>query len=666
MKNSFLESFFPELYQEIEFDVLNAEYAKVKQGYLKGHSGNKISDFLVTSEKDWDKTFFMKSSEAWHFHTLSRSLILLLHNKIITKESREIVLWHIKNWWEWNNKTINKHEQVWSGHTVALRLDFLLLCYCLMDKQQAPFWLIASIEKHMEYLLDDENYDGNWNHGLDQNIILLKTEFIFKKWNIQDKIIHRIMDNFNHAFDEEGVTNEQAVMYHHYNMSRFSYILNLFNFINVCQSLNLEEMIKKASVFLKYSLTPSGKYIPLGDTPYITPNFRIMNDDLKWYCDQILADKSYPLVQIYKRGYIFGRSSWENNASQYSIRFGSARIIHGHNDHMSLTYFFNNKMVLIDGGFGGYQKTPYRTFLQSPLSHNVVFIEKAKKFLWNSETYLMTNLSYKDKSYYVFHDEPYENVSRFRAIYIDIKKDIFFVVDKIISIKSEIFIQNWNFPSDCIFSIEKEYIKIVDGNNTYKMYYHIALDDEIEISELKFYKDKNGLNILGGIAGENNEKYIPVKNLRTRKIGKNVFFSNVFSLTEDAFMIDENDFSLMFYRQQYICIIKSTLDLLCSTIIKKLSVALKNKEHCKVKHEIPLITKSQYLLVKINPIDKNNEFYSYYYITSIEGVKLRFDRYYLVENNSDEKIIFMLPALSSGSIEIELIEMNKNTLEGVN
>ena len=129
---------------------------------MKGHSGNKIPDFLVVSEGDWDKTFFMDSPDAWHFHTLSRSLVLLLHSKIITRESRELVFEHVKNWCTWNERANQKHEQVWSGHTVALRLDFLLLCYCLADKNQVPFWLYSSITKHVEYLLNDENYDGNW------------------------------------------------------------------------------------------------------------------------------------------------------------------------------------------------------------------------------------------------------------------------------------------------------------------------------------------------------------------------------------------------------------------------------------------------------------------------------------------------------------------------
>lgn len=664
MSEELMEVLFPELYQDISIDILKKQYLKVKKGYLKGHSGNKIPDFLVVSEGDWDKTFFMDSPDAWHFHTLSRSLVLLLHSKIITRESRELVFEHVKNWCTWNERANQKHEQVWSGHTVALRLDFLLLCYCLADKNQVPFWLYSSITKHVEYLLNDENYDGNWNHGLDQNIVLLKAEFILKSWGIQDKIVRRIMENFNFAFDEEGVTNEQAILYHHYNMVRFSYVLNLFNFMGICESVDLVEVIKKASIFLKYSLVPNGKYLPLGDTPYIVPNFNLIGSDLNEHYNAIMMDKSYPLTKVYKGGYVFGRSSWEQTASQYSIRFGPARIIHGHNDHMSLTYFSKNRMILMDGGFGGYQKTPYRNFLQSPLSHNVVFIEKAEKFLWNSETHLMTNLSYKDKCYYVLLDEPYENIKRFRAIFVDIKKDIFFIVDKVISAKEEKFTQNWNFPGNCIFSIEKDYIKIMDDSSIYKMYYHIALNDELEVSELKFHRDKNGLKILGGIVGENNEKYIAVKNLRTHKTGKNIFFSNVFSLAGDISVIDENDFSLMYYDRFYVCIAKSTLDLFCSIIDNKTNIALRNENNDIIRHEIPIAATSKYLLLKINLIKKNDEFCLYYYVTSIKKVKLRFGKYYFVENRDSEKIIFMLPSLSNGDIEIELIEMEKITSKG--
>ncbi len=80
-------------------------------------------------------------------------------------------------------------------------------------------------------------------------------------------------------------------------------------------------------------------------------------------------------VGIFDAGYIFGRTGWGETRpftqeSTYSIRFGPARKLHGHEDHTSVTYTSHGRDILIDGGHSGYKWDDWRSWAKSQFSHN--------------------------------------------------------------------------------------------------------------------------------------------------------------------------------------------------------------------------------------------------------------------------------------------------------
>src|SRR6202035_1284021 len=83
-------------------------------------------------------------------------------------------------------------------------------------------------------------------------------------------------------------------------------------------------------------------------------------------------------VAVYAAGYVFGRSGWGtktrpfSSQSFYSLRFGPGRQIHGHDDHMSVTYYARGRNLIVDGGHTGYEVGAYRDYLRSAQAQNVL------------------------------------------------------------------------------------------------------------------------------------------------------------------------------------------------------------------------------------------------------------------------------------------------------
>src|SRR6185437_7179239 len=76
-------------------------------------------------------------------------------------------------------------------------------------------------------------------------------------------------------------------------------------------------------------------------------------------------------VAVYTAGYVFGRSGWGTmgsfgKMSFYSLRFGPGRLIHGHADHMGLTYCARGRDLIVNSGHDGYDNNAYRAYLLSP------------------------------------------------------------------------------------------------------------------------------------------------------------------------------------------------------------------------------------------------------------------------------------------------------------
>lgn len=534
----------------------------IKSGFLFGHSKNKISNFKATQIQDWLKLDAEMPSVQWHFHTLGRGCGVLLARYSEFEEAREILFNVISLWAEANSISNNfeNSEQAWAGHTVALRLDFLTAAFLILSEEQKDV-ISEIILNHIQFLMLDENYDGNWNHGLDQSIALLKASYVFNREKSYKKSLKRILDNFYYSFDEQGVNNEQAIMYHNYNIERFTYANKLISFFGTDVS-SFEVVLNKSREFLLHALDPNGYYSILGDTIFTKPLFEHGSQNVHWLASSGENGKkpSCNSKSVYSSGYVFGRSSWSigDNPSYYSLRFGSARIVHGHNDHTSFTYFSNKNTVISDGGFNGYGADQFRAFFRSPQAHNVVLCPGEEKFLWDAPTELIYCNQADGFDVYALVDHPYLDTKRIRIILFDLINDIFLVHDKIIANASKEFAQNWNFsPLASVELLSNQTLINIEGNK-----YNLYTDDESKVEVYKGFRkiDSGRLSIIGGFTGVGHNHKVESYSLRSYKSGKNITWKAFFCqykhdvkrLGDGVFLLDGNtSYSIEYKNERY-------------------------------------------------------------------------------------------------------------------
>ena len=70
--------------------------------------------------------------------------------------------------------------------------------------------------------------------------------------------------------------------------------------------------------------------------------------------------------RCYRPGYVFGRSTWGPNGTFYSLRFGPGRQVHGHDDHMGITYYSRGRNLIVNAGHTGYEISPLPDYIRSP------------------------------------------------------------------------------------------------------------------------------------------------------------------------------------------------------------------------------------------------------------------------------------------------------------
>jgi hypothetical protein len=531
--------------------VFNKYLTKVSNNILPRPN----SMLKITKSSDWNQTATMPPGHQWYYHQLGLSLGPLLNKKYKNSTSKALVKKHILLWNEWS-KNKNKYsyvEQAWGHHATALRLEFLT---CVYSNYEEKDWILPIIQEHIEFVADPKNYDGNWNHGLDQNIALLASSCLLGLDEYKTLAYNRIKENFSHSFDSDGVNFEQSVGYHHYNMQRYRDASDIIEECGLDNSF-INETLNKSKIFLLYALLPNGKYTPIGDTSYKIPSLTISSHEINYLKTKGLTGKlpDLPLETVFGEGYVFGRSSWDvtQNPSFYSIRFGKARKFHGHNDHTSFTYYADEKPIIIDGGFDGYNNKFFRKYFRSPEAHNVVTTTDNANFFWNSETTLTSTDTpqgnMKNTKTYLLQDTPYYKTKRTRKFFVDIKHDNIVITDMIDGYKAREYTNRFHFNKDIPLTISSDNTLLL---NTGKDIITVKtiIDDNSSIEIIRGRKNEK-VQYTAGFSGLGNDKLYKTSTLIVRKRGKKVTFVTIISKNNFTVNTKEKIISFELYDYHY-------------------------------------------------------------------------------------------------------------------
>lgn len=386
---------------------------------------------------------------------------------------------YAESWWR-RHSTPDATHPSWGRHATALR--GALFAYLSSAGFVTAPWIAEALTVHGTFLADDANHDGAWNHGLDQDIALLDLAAATSRRDWAETAVRRSGAAVGELVDEQGVTIEQATHYAQYTWERLGALeaAILRAGIDVPAELKRRDLIPE---FLAAATQPDGYLAPIGDSKK-QKSKPLPGTPLEYAASQG-TEGLRPLhtAHVYRNGWVFLRSGWGEKRSfaeesLLTARFGPYRRIHGHRDHTALTWYADGRPLLVDAGFSGYGDLAMRRYEQLESAHNQVTVADAGPYLWQHGTELRASLRWLDTAgttevhALLLAGNPYEDITRLRAVLHIPELDVLLVRDRVIAPKPVTLEQRWLLgPSltDAAISEDAQTVTSADDHGTFRV-----------------------------------------------------------------------------------------------------------------------------------------------------------------------------------------------------
>jgi hypothetical protein len=299
---------------------------------------------------------------------------------------------------------------------------------CLSEGFPGQAWIADQIDASVNYLA--AHWQGPWNHGLVQDLKLMRIGCAYPpaafggdalKWRktAYGQILSSFRPNrLGPSIDTQGVVNEQATGYERFVYDSWHGGESELADCGYRLPPGITARIAKMPAFLAEAAQPDGDLVQVGDT-YVEHPFPGPPPALPAHM---------PLVAVYDAGYVFGRSAWGPGGTFYSLRFGPGRQVHGHDDHMGLTYYSRGRNLIVDAGHTGYEVSPYRDYVRSPEAAST-FVSPGARFDAAAATSLVSDEIGTDSQLYEFSDDAFGG-PRSRSVYVHRGPDFVLVLDQ--------------------------------------------------------------------------------------------------------------------------------------------------------------------------------------------------------------------------------------------
>jgi len=315
---------------------------------------------------------------------------------------------------------------------------------CSAEAFPGQSWIDDQIPGLLDYYAS--HWDGAYNHGLKQSLQLLGAGCAYAagafggqaaSWRataLQQMIDSFAPNPYGPAIDAQGVTNEQSTGYANFDMGLWDTAESELGACGLSLPGWIASRIALMPAFLAMATQPDGRLVQIGDTFVISPRDR-PGTPLQYAASMGTAGAPpAQRIAVYQAGYVFGRSSWGTGAtfgdqSFYSLRFGPGTQIHGHADHMGLTYYARGRNLIVDAGHTGYEQTAYRAYLVSPEAASTL-VMPGVPFDSSASTALTQQSIGSSGQFYEFYDTAFGGNPRYRSVYVDQDPDLVLVFDR--------------------------------------------------------------------------------------------------------------------------------------------------------------------------------------------------------------------------------------------
>lgn len=428
--------------------------------------GKAFEPWPIPANPTWQENPFNDRTWLLHYHSLK--FLYFPAHAYLTKSNDyylDEIIHYIFSWIDSNPiKKPAANKMAWHDHATVDRTHLFVYFYHkflkekLTEEQTAVFFKTLSIHGDLlEKLLSNPEYRGH-NHNLMHSRALYDLAVAFpeipksSEWKILSR--ERINQLLNEMVEiSEGVSKEEAVNYHFFDLNLFYNIHKYLSGLNDGFSDEQIEVLKKMVEFAALIMFPNGNLPAIGDTQFGASG-KTKKTFLANLVAQGLGTKTAEFILTYgQRGirpadaYFYPESGYAIFRPEYSssnewshdlslvFDYGPSMGPHGHKDAMSfLLYGYGSSLVIDSGGPYNYNRDDnslrIRREFASTKSHNIVTVDSQD--YRDGDTRL---IRYQDTKVYAFieaENSKYRNVTYKRAIML-LKPDLVIVIDYLTS-----------------------------------------------------------------------------------------------------------------------------------------------------------------------------------------------------------------------------------------
>ncbi|MEU4190487.1 heparinase II/III family protein [Kribbella sp. NPDC026611] len=357
--------------------------------------------------------------------------------------------WVIDNPYSWKSD-VGAYESTMHRTNVLICLRQAIMSGLKTPRLPREYaWLDKALQEHAWFL--QKNWSGDWNHGTDESLALFGVGCTLGRSDLKQVAVTRLTGAIKTSIDTQGSTNEQSTAYAQFNYALWGRVIDALEKCGVDAGTTIRARRRELAKWLALATNSLGNLPQLGDSEVVR-TFPVPGTVLE-YAGTLGVSGIRPTqrVGIFDAGYIFGRTGWGETRpftqeSTYSIRFGPARKLHGHEDHTSVTYTSHGRDVLIDGGHSGYKFDDWRSWAKSQFAHNELTVASTAGD--HPETRLVRSSIGTTSEYYELADTLGAGISRTRDVLVLKDPDLMLVLDRGRSGTSQQYETLWHLPSD--------------------------------------------------------------------------------------------------------------------------------------------------------------------------------------------------------------------------
>ncbi|MBT4403029.1 polysaccharide deacetylase family protein [Candidatus Falkowbacteria bacterium] len=455
--------------REIIYDFLDEGDIEIADAYLNNEIRIERYEPFKVEKITWEEDPYNERYWRFNFYSLQNTRHLLYAYQETKEEKYKDKLIEIVE--SFINEGIDKPHAWDDFHGVAFRAMTLTNTWWKLRELdvlsiETSEKILKSLEKHGEFLFNEEHYEVEHNHGISQMAALLVSAVNFPDLKGADEWLRvaetRLNKGIKTLVDDDGVLVENSPFYHFYALKKYWQILEYVSKNNIQIDDEFKKIVNKMISYATYILQPNLESPLLGASlKRNVGNAGVFNemaqDNLEFL--YILTQgregkKPEELNKYYSTtGQVIMRSGWEKKTkfknefkdqTQIIFDVGPYRTKHSDFDALSFNLYSNGKTLLLDTGLYTYEDDKFKKYFHGTRGHNTILVDGEDQKIGSP-----ISGKFEQENGYVSHSAQhnlYPQTNHQRSMIL-LEHDLVLIIDRLISDKKHDYEQLFHlFP----------------------------------------------------------------------------------------------------------------------------------------------------------------------------------------------------------------------------